>query len=151
MLKNILVGNSNYKNDLFLEDRMFRKHVFSVIGSTEIKCENRTKPIENGDVIVLHRNSGGVGTSGVIAITTVVGEPSTPKQLPDGRWMSETPVEPWIVLGEPISHPEIEATTGGKLSVQIQHTVNPIKDVGFTNALVDLIFDHYAKQLRAKF
>jgi len=151
MFKNILVGNSNYKNDPFLEDRMFGKQVFSVIGSTEVRCENRTKPIEIGDVIVLHRNSGGIGTSGVIAITIVTGEPSAPKQLPDGRWMSETPVEPWIVLGEPISHPEIENATGGKLSVQIQHTVNSLKDVGFTNALVDLIFVHYSKQLRARF
>jgi hypothetical protein len=136
------VGNSDRKDDLegFFENRMIEKNVFSVTSSNKERCVKLIQEAEDKSIVFLHRNLGGDG-SGIIAVSTIVGQPSEPI-LVKGFWLSEVKVEPWIVLHEPIPHWEIEKKVG-RLSIRIQHTVNSIDDVTFANGLLDLFFEKW--------
>jgi hypothetical protein len=97
-----------------------------------------------GDLILLNRNLGQLG--GLVALSTVLSEPSEPEQYDDVdgvlRYYSYVDVEPRLILAEPLTHQEIKKALGKDLMVvKALNGIEPPTDA----QLLDLFFERKFK------
>jgi hypothetical protein len=133
---------------------MLAHNIFIVTGKQLANARRALTQIEAlvpGDVLFLHHNAGDI-TSGIKAITVVRIGASAPvpvnASVTPVDYIRTVEVEPWIVLDEVLTHPEIEKESAGRL-LRFRGPFPGLKGT-LLPRLVDLFFAKMARQFNAK-